>query len=294
MENIQTFSTSSWHEQFSETFQNESIKALENGQVLFFPQLAFQLTTQEQQFLSPDFISAKAKNISFNKKTNAVRGLADQVSKEQHQALHGLFERFVQHAQLFINNLFPHYTNALVIGRTSFRPVEVDGRVTSYRKDDTRLHVDAFPASPNHGWRLLRVFCNINPHGQKRVWRLGETFPEVAQRFLPRLNKPVPGSASVLHWLGITKQRRTLYDHYMLQLHNNMKADEVYQRQARQQEFHFPANSSWIVQTDQVSHAAMSGQYLLEQTFYLPVEAMEDEQKSPLRTLESLIGRRLV
>ena len=46
--------------------------------------------------------------------------------------------------------------------------------------------------------------------------------------------------------------------------------------------------------TDQVSHAAMAGQYQLEQTFYLPVAAMIDESRSPLRILERLKSRRLV
>jgi hypothetical protein len=42
-----------------------------------------------------------------------------------------------------------------------------------------------------------------------------------------------------------------------------------------------------------VSHAAMSGQYQLEQTFYLPVAAMIDAGGSPLRILERLTNRRL-
>jgi hypothetical protein len=46
--------------------------------------------------------------------------------------------------------------------------------------------------------------------------------------------------------------------------------------------------------TDAVSHAAMAGQYQLEQTFLLPVGAMLDEQQSPLRILERLKGRPLL
>ena len=36
----------------------------------------------------------------------------------------------------------------------------------------------------------------------------------------------------------------------------------------------FPAGSTWIAFTDCVSHAAMAGQFRLEQTFLLPVDAM--------------------
>jgi len=43
-----------------------------------------------------------------------------------------------------------------------------------------------------------------------------------------------------------------------------------------------------------VSHAATQGQYQLEQTFMLPVEAMLEPERSPLRVLERIKGRALV
>ena len=42
-----------------------------------------------------------------------------------------------------------------------------------------------------------------------------------------------------------------------------------------------------------MSHAATAGQYQLEQTFLLPVEAMREPERSPLRVLEKLKRRRL-
>jgi hypothetical protein len=80
----------------------------------------------------------------------------------------------------------------------------------------------------------------------------------------------------------------------MLQLHNAMKADDAYQGQVPQQEFHFPAGSTWIVYTDQVSHAAMAGQFTFEQTFYLSGEALAEESTSPLRTLECRLKTKLL
>ena len=79
----------------------------------------------------------------------------------------------------------------------------------------------------------------------------------------------------------------------MLKLHDCMKADQHYQQTAPQTAFDFPAGSTWMVFTDQVSHAAMAGQYQLEQTFLLPVNAMIDETRSLLRVLERIKGRRL-
>jgi hypothetical protein len=149
--------------------------------------------------------------------------------------------------------------------------------------------VDAFPSSPNQGRRILRVFSNINSQ-TARVWRVGESFEQVAQRFLPKLRKPFPGSLALLHRLKFIKSQRTLYDHYMLRLHNAMKADLYYQQNVTQHTIHFPAQSTWIVFTDATSHAAMQGQHLLEQTFYLPVESMVNENQSPLRILEKIKG----
>ena len=79
----------------------------------------------------------------------------------------------------------------------------------------------------------------------------------------------------------------------MLALHDAAKLDEGYQRAGPRREIVFPARSSWIVFTDSVVHAAITGRHALEQTFYLPVDAMVDPSRSPLRTLESLTGQRL-
>src|SRR5262249_10297623 len=68
----------------------------------------------------------------------------------------------------------------------------------------------------------------------------------------------------------------------------------AYQERAPQTAFDFPAGSAWVVFTDAVSHAAMAGQYQLEQTFLLPVDAMADPASSPLRALERLRGRALI
>ncbi len=292
MEPLLTFSLDSWHTKFAPALQSQAIESLEGGQLLFFPQLAFQLTASERPFLSAIYADPKFKNISYNCHTEILRG-AKATNEEQLQ-LTKMLQRFLQHAKSLINNVLPHYNSALILGRTSFRPLQVSQRKISPRKDDKRLHVDAFPANPNQGQRILRVFSNVNPNGEDRVWRVGEPFEKVAKQFLPQIKKPLPGSAHLLKLLNITKSHRTEYDHIMLQIHDRMKGDDQYQQEAQQTEIRLPPASSWIVQTDHVSHAALAGQFLLEQTFYLPVNAMLDPQQSPLRILERLRERGLV
>ena len=79
----------------------------------------------------------------------------------------------------------------------------------------------------------------------------------------------------------------------MLSLHDAAKRDEEYQRSSAQIKFCFPAGSTWICYTDQVMHAALAGQYVLEQTFHLDIDAMVAPERSPLRILERLRGRAL-
>jgi hypothetical protein len=290
---LQLFSTQKWNEHFPDSAQQQAIQSLEDGRIIYFPELAFSLSPQEQSFLSADFADPHSKNISFHADTNKLWGV-QHVSDAEHQQLKLLLSRFSKHAFELVRGILPHYAKQLIIARTSYRPVQITGRITSYRKDDKRLHIDAFPSAPNQGKRILRIFCNINPYGEDRVWRIGEPFDKVANRFIPQIVKPIPGSARLLRLLKITKSYRTLYDHYMLQMHNMMKADDEYQIKADQQEVRFPPGSTWIVQTDDVSHAAMQGQYVLEQTFYLPVKAMKDESRSPLRILEKILQQKLV
>jgi hypothetical protein len=281
-----------WNATFSGDTQLQAVNAIEAGKILLMPQLSFTLSPDEKPFLSPIFAHSKAKNISLNTHTGHLR--CGECSAQDHANLKSMMQRFSQSAHQLVRQMLSPYADAIEFGRTSLRVVEISGRVSSYRKDDTRLHVDAFPATPNHGRRILRVFSNINPVGQDRIWRVGEPFEIVAKRFLSSVSKQSKLQAKLLKFLKITKTYRTEYDHIMLQIHDMMKADLHYQESVSQTEVRFAPNTSWIVQTDHVSHAAMAGQHVLEQTFYLPVEAMVNESLSPLRTLEYLARRKLV
>ena len=291
MSQISTLDIAHWNEALPPDAATAATRELETGQVLFLPQLNFPLTEDEQRFLSPQWLEGSAKNVSYDPQTQAV-GHTSALGEDRKQ-LAAMLARYAQHAQALVSNLCPHYRAALRHGLTSFRPVETRGRATSRKKDDTRLHVDAFASRPNQGRRILRVFCNINPRNEPRVWEIGEPFDAVAQRFVSRVPPQLPGSAWLLEKLQVTKGRRSAYDHVMLNLHDKAKLDDDYQSSTAKARFEFPAGATWLVFTDRVMHAALAGQFLLEQTFYLPVAAMQDERFSPLRILEKLYHRQL-
>ncbi len=264
--------------------------ALENGDVLFLSTLRFDLRSNEYTLCSSGTVAGQ-KNVSFDPSSGRVSGTT--LGGDHAQTLKEMLNRFSRSASALADGVLPRYRGRLQRGRASFRPAEVAGRATSWRNDDTRLHVDAFPASPVHGKRILRVFTNVNPNGRPRSWRLGEAFELVVERFASKLRMPMWGSAELLRLLRITNTRRSAYDALMLQLHDRMKTDTDYQTQAPGTPVDFPAGTTWMAFTDQVSHAATAGQFQLEQTFYLPVDGMLDARRSPLRVLERFKGRRL-
>ena len=270
---------------------SDATPALEGGDVLWLRGHTFELSSREHPLLS-SAVLASGKNVSYDPATGGVGGSA--LRGGPAAALRDMLARYSDEAHALVGRVLPAYRERVRRGRTSFRPVEVAGRASSWRHDDTRLHIDSFPASPVRGERILRVFTNVNPAGRPRSWRIGEAFEDVGRRFAPRLRMPAPGSALLLRAFGVTKSRRSAYDAMMLQLHDLMKADTAYQTGAPQTAFDFPAGSTWIAFTDQVSHAAMAGQYQLEQTFLLPIEAMRAPDASPLRVLERLLNRWLI
>ena len=265
--------------------------AVEAGDVLRFPYLPFALMESELRFRDPRWADGKAKNISVRWPAGDMRGAAG--TPAELAALRAMIVRYAEQSEALALRLFPHYRGHLQRGNTSFRPVDVAGRASSWRQDDTRLHVDAFPSNPMQGTRLLRVFCNVNPNGRPREWRVGEPFEAHAKRYLPAISRPLPGSAWLLAKTGITKRRRTEYDHVMLQLHDRAKADPGFQKDSPQAKVSFAPGTTWVVYSDQVLHAAMGGQHMLEQTFYLDAMHQLRPETSPRGTLERLMGREL-
>ena len=281
-----------WNHSPAASEAQEATQALETGQVLYMPRLAFAMSPDEKRFLSPQWSDGKAKNVSYDPAAQAIRHTAAQ--GDDRAALAAMMGRYANAARSLVTSLCPDYARDLAWGLTSFRPVSAANREASIRKDDMRVHIDAFASRPVQGKRLLRVFSNVNPDGVPRVWELGEPFDAVVARFRERISPQWPGSAWLLEKLHVTKGRRSAYDHIMLGLHDQAKLDNEYQQTSPKTRVELPANTTWIVFTDLVMHAVLSGHYLLEQTFYLPPSAMQDEARAPLRRLERIYQRALV
>jgi hypothetical protein len=145
--------------------------------------------------------------------------------KQKTAAIARLMARYHQMTLQLIDALLPGYGEALHHPQTSLRlhPITAWRETTSWRKDDSRLHVDAFPSRPVKGDRILRIFCNIHPRGEPRTWRTG-AFRYPRGTLSAAAETLVAVRRRLLAALGITKSRRSHYDHLMLALHDAMKS----------------------------------------------------------------------
>lgn len=284
---IETWRGRSWSSAFSPEETARAVSTLESGGLIVLPDCAFALEGDERRFLDARWLDGSRKNIGLDgSDVSGTRARGDDA-----RDLAAMIARFARSAASLVEGMLPAYAHQIRRARTSLRPAAAEGRAQSPRHDDTRLHVDAFPSRPMGGERILRVFCNVNPAGEDRVWRIGEPFEAMASRFLPAIRPQAPGKAALLSALRVTRGLRTEYDHVMLLLHDRAKLDLDYQRDSPRREIRFAPGTTWLCFSDQVMHAAVSGQYMLEQTLTLPPEAMVHPARSPFATLERLACR---
>ena len=283
---LETLPLHSWTGPHDAVLKARAVAALERGAVLFFPDLTFSLSDDEKPFLDAGVADGKAKNISLDPATGKMQ--ASSLTGEKARALAAMMERFGSQAATLVQELLPY--RQVERARTSFRPVQVAGRSYSKISDDRLLHIDAFPSRPMQGRRILRFFANVAPTSPRR-WHVGEPFEDFAKRFLPRVGPHLPGKSWLYDRLGVTHGRRSLYDELMLSLHDAAKLDSAFQQNSPHQDIEFPPGCCWLVFTDQVLHAALGGEFALEQTFHLDVDQMAEPERAPLKVLERLSGK---
>jgi hypothetical protein len=288
---LEKIAVAHWEGPFAVAEQCRALSSLEHGKVLYFLDLSFKPSEEWGSLFHSLPADRNTKNISYNPASSTVKGTI--AAERERLYLQAMIAKFAAAAAQFVTGLLPSYARRVEQARASYRPVEIAGRQYSRLQDDRLLHIDAFPSTPTRGRRILRFFSNIDPSEKPRIWHVGEPFEQFAARFVPALGRPNAPVAWLLAAVGATRGRRSAYDQLMLGLHNAAKRDGAFQKSASREQIAFPAGSSWLCFTDQVVHAAVAGQHALEQTFYLDVDAMVEPDRSPLKTLERMTGRKL-
>ena len=275
---------------------------LEKGNILFFKKIPFEFSKEDIDFLlSQKQTGAKnRKNIAFKPNSEKITNFIKASSKEQQKLLE-IMRSFSNSASIFLSKLLTPYAAGLRMDYASFRPFQEEGRKLRLRARNDLLHVDAFPTRPMNGTRILRFFININPK-ESRKWITSDPFEHLAKRFAGTKKMPFPKAAHTFSqklsrlmkrgakWAGFPSTLRSPYDSFMLRFHHFLKENEEFQKNCDKDHWEFPPFSCWIVFTDQVSHAALKGQYALEQTFLVPKSSLLNPEKAPISILESLSG----
>jgi hypothetical protein len=277
---------------------------LEEGGVLFFDSTPFDFPVADREFLLSQKQSTFKghKNISYRPAGDALRGDAADDAPTRDR-LHQIMRNYSQQVVRFATHFLAPYAGKWSLDFASFRSIEEQGRDASVHKRNDLTHVDAFPTRPTHGGRILRIFTNINPV-EPRVWEVTDPFPAVAEAFakdagLMDYAADSPGRkvsrmlGPVLKSVGVKGADRSAYDRFMLHFHDYLKENEGYQSKWPKTRIAFPPNSTWLVYTDTVPHAVLSGQYALEQTFIIPVSANVAPASAPISVLERMSGQTL-
>jgi hypothetical protein len=274
---------------------------LERGQILFFRELPFVFPVEDREFLLQQKWAELRlhKNVSYRPGEDVLRGVSgDSATVER---LRAILRNYTTQVTSFVGKLLAPYAGKWVLDFSSFRPFEEEGRGLPLHKRNDLLHVDAFPSRPTRGGRILRVFTNLNP-SKPRIWDAMQNFESLAREYaadagLEKIAENSLVSRTMQSWgqaLGFRGSGRTPYDMFMLRFHDYLKENGQFQANCAKVRIEFPPLATWLVYTDGVAHAAMSGQYAIEQTFLISPKALVSPEQAPYRILEKIAGRSLV
>ena len=274
---------------------------LENGNILFFPKIPFDFSLEDREFLllQKQSGSKSRKNIAYKPHLDKITNIEKESS--DFLKMHQVMKSYSTKACAFVSDLLSPYGQGLTLDYASFRPFQEKGRNLRQSARNDLLHVDSFPTRPVHGQRILRFFTNINPT-ESRKWITSSSFKELALKFGGSRDLPFPKQLSFSpkeRLIKLLKQKansfnlkipmRSPYDDFMIRMHHFLKNNKDFQN-GKKDPHEFAPNSCWMVYTDLVTHAALSGQYALEQTFLVSNNAQLRPEKAPVNILQRLMG----
>jgi len=278
----------------------EYYQQLERGNILLFPRTPFALSEDERDVLRRASLTGGSlhKNIAYRPASDKVTGFDKSLAHDS-EKLREVLRAYSQRALGLLRTLLPRYSEGWRVDFASFRPQEEEGRDLPVKKRNDLLHIDAFPTRPTKGDLILRTFTNINKT-KPRVWLTSDPFEPLAKLYAldaglgEFAKQPAPSAwIRALRAIGLPVADRSGYDRFMLSFHDYLKFNRDYQRDCAKYRFEFPPDSTWMVFTDIVPHAVLSGQHALEQTVIVRRESLASRRHAPIEILEAISGRPL-
>lgn len=280
--------------------------ALEDGRIVYFPKSPVALPAPEDVAFLRDELpqQLERKNVSYYPDADRLTGLKGGAAARERT--HRILKEHSGRVAAFLARAMPELVKGWTVGTSSFRPLQERGRNLSAHASNELVHVDAGAYGATHGDRILRFFINVNPTEERR-WATRGAFEAVYRRWgAPAGVAPPPGAERSLRpglagrafsgflqgmtRLGVPMARvldTSPYDRVMRKFHNYMKdSPEFRDGKDGYEEFSFPPFSAWMVLTDTVTHACLSGQFALVDTFIIRLSSCRHPERAPYHLLQ--------
>jgi hypothetical protein len=290
-------------EQLASVAPNEISDALERGAIVHFPECPLPLPGEEDLAYLREHLPRQlhVKNVSYHPESDKLHGVRDDA--ELRERAYRVLKLHSRNVEAFLHAVIPALTQGWTVGTSSFRPIQERGRNLSPHASNELVHVDAGAYGATHGDHILRFFVNVNPH-EDRVWATKGAFPYLYERYgraagIAGAHDIERGALDELRTIALKGLVRlgvkealivdsSPYDRLMRRFHNYMKDTPEFQSgRDDYAELRFAPGSAWMVFTDNVSHASLSGQHALVNTFIVRLEACRLPQLAPINILRT-------
>ncbi len=277
--------------------------ALERGEIIRFPRNPIALPSPTDLLLLRDELPKRlnTKNVSYHPESDHVHGVPSR--GELHDVAYRFLKAHSLAVEAFLKKSISHLTQNWTVGTSSFRPIQEKGRDLKPHASNELIHVDAGAYGATNGDRILRFFVNVSTN-EDRVWATKGTFSQLHARYAEAAGIGGPHNLDrgplgnlrtrILRGLVAAGVKEALvadsspYDRLMRRFHNYMKDTPAFQ--ARDSDYHelrFPPGSAWMVFTDSASHASISGQHALVNTFIVRLAQCRVAPVAPLNILRT-------
>jgi 3-deoxy-D-manno-oct-2-ulosonic acid (Kdo) hydroxylase len=277
--------------------------ALERGEIIRFPRNPIPLPSATDLVLLRDELPKRlnTKNVSYHPESDHVHGVPGQ--GELHDVAYRFLKAHSIAVESFLRKTIGHLTQNWTVGTSSFRPIQEKGRDLKPHASNELIHIDAGAYGATNGDRILRFFVNVSTQ-EDRVWATKGTFSQLHAKHAEAAGVGGPHSldkgplgqlrTTLLRGLAAAGIKEAMvadsspYDRLMRRFHNYMKdAPDFQARDADYHELRFTPGSAWMVFTDTASHASISGQHALVNTFIVRLAQCRLKPVAPLNILRT-------
>jgi hypothetical protein len=289
---------------FNDATPSEIEHAMEHAEVVFFDRCPLELPSDADLEFMRDGLprELQVKNISYHPESDSIPRF--EAAPEVKNRIEQILRTHGRRVEDFLRRSCPDYAPGWMLGTTSFRSIEEQGRKLKPRSSNELVHIDAGAYGATNGARILRFFVNIHPT-RDRVWGTKGSFRSIMGRHpelweaakgrkprvaidkgpVDKLYSGLVGAVGKLYPLARVIDSSP-YDRSMRRIHNFMKENQRFRDSPEgYQEIHFPPLSAWMVFTDGISHSVLTGQHALVTTVLVPLSNCRLPELSPYQVL---------